>query len=243
MNMCRRSGFTLIELLVVIAIIAILAAILFPVFSKARHSAYIASCSSNMKQFGTAISLYRESNNGFLPQAYNIWSFNYSTPSTQKWNYFDALHPFMKSTDVAICPTKTMKTIANSMSGFWYLPDGSKSKWHGAVYTMCGYNHAKGHNFSVKWGDALPHMRWSQGGGTGLVNPDTFSYGSVLKGRMSETIMLFCMSGTWTIGWDADHIRQMFPNQIANGPHERGTNCLFADGHVKFVGYQHVGNL
>ncbi|MBC8104937.1 MAG: prepilin-type N-terminal cleavage/methylation domain-containing protein [Cytophagales bacterium] len=54
----RAAGFTLIELLVVIAIIAIPAAILFPVFAQARESAYKATCSSNLRQLGTAFSMY-----------------------------------------------------------------------------------------------------------------------------------------------------------------------------------------
>lgn len=53
-----RRGFTLIELLVVIAIIAILAAILFPVFARAREAGRKAQCQSNMKQIGIAISMY-----------------------------------------------------------------------------------------------------------------------------------------------------------------------------------------
>jgi len=55
---CKRNGFTLIELLVVIAIIAILAAILFPVFAQAREKARSISCLSNLKQLGTAINMY-----------------------------------------------------------------------------------------------------------------------------------------------------------------------------------------
>lgn len=66
--MFRKSkGFTLIELLVVIAIIAILAAILFPVFAKARESARAIVCISNMKQLGTALAMYTEESDGSLP--------------------------------------------------------------------------------------------------------------------------------------------------------------------------------
>src|SRR5881296_3938324 len=66
-EMYRRKGFTLIELLVVIAIIAILAAILFPVFAQARAKARQAVCLSNMRQLGTGLTMYAQDYDETLP--------------------------------------------------------------------------------------------------------------------------------------------------------------------------------
>lgn len=63
----KSKAFTLIELLVVIAIIAILAAILFPVFAKARQNAQKTTCSSNLKQFGNAFLMYADDYEGRFP--------------------------------------------------------------------------------------------------------------------------------------------------------------------------------
>ena len=68
----KRKGFTLIELLVVIAIIAILAAILFPVFAKAREKARQATCQSNLKQLGLAFFQYVQDYDGVLPPLRNM---------------------------------------------------------------------------------------------------------------------------------------------------------------------------
>jgi prepilin-type N-terminal cleavage/methylation domain-containing protein/prepilin-type processing-associated H-X9-DG protein len=92
----RVQGFTLIELLVVIAIIAILAAILFPVFAQARESARKTSCLNNCKQMGTAIQMYIQDWDGWYPLAW----FDFGE------NGFDvALFPYIKNKQVYECPS------------------------------------------------------------------------------------------------------------------------------------------
>jgi prepilin-type N-terminal cleavage/methylation domain-containing protein len=77
-----RRGFTLIELLVVIAIIAILAAILFPVFARAREAARKTACLSNMRQLGTATGMYVQDFDGAYPDSRVTWQ---RTPTDVNW--------------------------------------------------------------------------------------------------------------------------------------------------------------
>jgi prepilin-type N-terminal cleavage/methylation domain-containing protein/prepilin-type processing-associated H-X9-DG protein len=94
----KRRGFTLIELLVVIAIIAILAAILFPVFAQAREKARQITCVSNMKQVGLAITMYTMDNEGYP---------FHSSPSIQspRTRWPDYLLPYIKNEPVFLCPS------------------------------------------------------------------------------------------------------------------------------------------
>jgi prepilin-type N-terminal cleavage/methylation domain-containing protein/prepilin-type processing-associated H-X9-DG protein len=85
----RRPGFTLIELLVVIAIIAILAAILFPVFAQAREAARKTSCTSNLKQVGIAFGLYTQDYDESFPWGAS----NLGTPTT---TWYDLVEPYVK---------------------------------------------------------------------------------------------------------------------------------------------------
>jgi prepilin-type N-terminal cleavage/methylation domain-containing protein/prepilin-type processing-associated H-X9-DG protein len=106
----RRTpgGFTLIELLVVIAIIAILAAILFPVFAKAREKARSSSCQSNLKQMAVAITQYTQDNDERLPGRLNGGGEAYS------WRI--VIGPYLKSLQVFQCPSNT-NNANNSYDG------------------------------------------------------------------------------------------------------------------------------
>jgi prepilin-type N-terminal cleavage/methylation domain-containing protein len=97
-NPSIRKGFTLIELLVVIAIIAILAAILFPVFAQAREKARQASCQSNLKQIGLAEIQYAQDYDEIYSGSYN------NNAAGQRVYFPELLYPYTKSTAVYYCP-------------------------------------------------------------------------------------------------------------------------------------------
>jgi prepilin-type N-terminal cleavage/methylation domain-containing protein len=129
MRRFQQRGFTLIELLVVIAIIGILAAILFPVFARARENARRASCMSNVKQIGLGFMQYTQDYDEKFPTAlYCVeWSSDYSSrtidtdpakPSgvykvssggtANHWvSWMDAIFPYVKSTQLFRCPSAT----------------------------------------------------------------------------------------------------------------------------------------
>ena len=112
----RRSAFTLIELLVVIAIIAILAAILFPAFARARESARRSSCLNNFKQIGLGFMQYSQDYDETLPRfsqsanGYNGFA-GYGAAGDDGARWADMLEPYLKSTQIFNCPSGT-KTVA-----------------------------------------------------------------------------------------------------------------------------------
>ncbi len=102
----RRRGFTLIELLVVIAIIAILAAILFPVFARAREKARQTSCLSNVKQIMLGVLMYAQDYDETFLVASHWTAADNTLPSTTTTYWYEALGPYVKSSQIFVCPSQ-----------------------------------------------------------------------------------------------------------------------------------------
>jgi prepilin-type N-terminal cleavage/methylation domain-containing protein/prepilin-type processing-associated H-X9-DG protein len=104
-------GFTLIELLVVIAIIALLAAILFPVFARARENARKSSCSNNLKQLAVGVAQYTQDFDEAFP-----WAWNPVNGSNVNW--WQIVYPYVKNTQVFSCPSDSSRIAGgNGFSG------------------------------------------------------------------------------------------------------------------------------
>lgn len=120
-SMHRRTGFTLIELLVVIAIIAILAAILFPVFARAREKARETSCLSNVKQINLGIQMYVQDYDETFPLAYY-----YADVSGGGMSWAGQVYPYIKQ---------------EMEEGIWFCPSsGLKKSWGHSAYVDYGLN-------------------------------------------------------------------------------------------------------
>src|SRR5579884_34668 len=125
MRRTLKRGFTLIELLVVIAIIAILAAILFPVFAQARESARMSACLSNLKQLGTGAMMYVQDYDEKFPNTKawgRMWTGEWVADPTNpdSLRYLpDLVNPYVKNKDIWFCPTVGRSGRA---FGFWGDP-------------------------------------------------------------------------------------------------------------------------
>jgi len=231
-----RLGFTLIELLVVIAIIAILAAILFPVFAQAREAARKSSCQSNLKQVGTAFGMYLQDYDGTFPWA--AWDVASSHPAKGSrpdppfGNFIDnytgwsnVLYPYIKNVQVFKCPS------ASDPPG-WAV-DGTNDDSGPTAATQYAYNQNIGDVFGWE-GTQTKDARLEYPASTILVFEGS-SWGD--NQSMARERAEWGWQGTFeqnlqTNGQNRANDNDGGPNQLKR--HQGGANYAFADGHVKF---------
>jgi prepilin-type N-terminal cleavage/methylation domain-containing protein/prepilin-type processing-associated H-X9-DG protein len=205
--MRKASGFTLIELLVVIAIIAILAAILFPVFAKARAKSWEASCLSNMKQITLGILMYNQDYDGFLPmQVYPHPEITAGAWRNVYWSY--AVDPYIKGGIEGAASWTHPKSI-------WRCP-GMKSAeaWYGGAYSHYGINHRISRAAAIVRDSEIKYPA-----NTMLITEGMYqSAAMALEGRH------YGWYRSWGYSKGSDHMRY---------DHDGRANVGFCDGHAK----------
>jgi prepilin-type N-terminal cleavage/methylation domain-containing protein/prepilin-type processing-associated H-X9-DG protein len=235
----RNQGFTLIELLVVIAIIAILAAILFPVFAQAREKARSASCLSNLKQVGIAVMMYTQDYDEVYPANYTYrpWSGNQGGGLDQSQGLFwwqDLVAPYIKNAAVFLCPS------ASPHLAYTY------GRPNGLVSPLI-----KDYTASVSCDGRTP-APWNSAVACGVfVNGDSASRTLANVEAPADTIAIFdglnfelwrieqtdawVNSGRGPSFWgnDPDPVNHPFGHVAKR--HTGGFNATYADGHAKWI--------
>ena len=165
--MCTRNrakGFTLIELLVVIAIISILAAILFPVFAKAREKARSISCLSNMKQLGTAVYMYTTDYDEMLcynphPCCITDYASRWISGDYTSLCWIISITPYVKNNAIWECPSARAAWGTSTTTGLGDIPAATNYVWNGHCSTksLAAIDHVSQFPLIVEWAACEPH--------------------------------------------------------------------------------------
>jgi prepilin-type N-terminal cleavage/methylation domain-containing protein len=233
----HRRGFTLIELLVVIAMIAILAAILFPVFAQAREKARQISCLSNLNQLGLAMMQYTQDYDEHFPGSYYYG---------QGWA--EEIYPYVKSVNVYQCPDDSRSPDANATS---YYPDKLSyvENVHIADYPSTAVELATPASLATLAAPSTTVLLYEgQNSYTGYFGPGSPANNAAYPGNWTRLYPMSCCgpsmdnqsmvgegSGDWyTVPIEID--RHVEDSKGANGLINSGhINFLAADGHAKFL--------
>jgi prepilin-type N-terminal cleavage/methylation domain-containing protein/prepilin-type processing-associated H-X9-DG protein len=225
----QNGGFTLIELLVVIAIIAILAAILFPVFAQAREKARSASCLSNQKQIALAFSMYSQDYDETYPPAVD--------PVTLQW-WEQAVTPYIKSGNVGgilTCPSAASRAWAYSMN--YSLSAKSQASAGNAADTILTADAAQGpkqavtDKTSLAYGlpQATPYFLYTFPGAGEKMWTTAPNLKAGTTGDPQATILTPAQNPAMP-DEDTDKAAGLMRYR-----HNLGVNASFADGHTKYV--------
>jgi prepilin-type N-terminal cleavage/methylation domain-containing protein/prepilin-type processing-associated H-X9-DG protein len=220
----KRNAFTLIELLVVIAIIAILAAILFPVFTRARENARRTSCLSNQKQIGLGIMQYVQDYDETYPSTQHYTNEGVTTATTF-W-YWD-VDPYIKSWQVYVCPSSSQG----------YGPADASYPVSNPSYVMAGNYGASQLLMRVYNATDYPYVKLSS-----VVSPastymimDCGSYQTYPSLAYASGASYNYLPGMGALGVSQGTISDRYVDDFQNGRHFGGINVIFADGHAKWL--------
>jgi prepilin-type N-terminal cleavage/methylation domain-containing protein/prepilin-type processing-associated H-X9-DG protein len=232
----RTSAFTLIELLVVIAIIAILAAILFPVFAQAREKARQTGCLSNLKQIGTGLMMYTQDYDEAYPCNWygGLWD---TTPNGSQYKWMDAVYPYVKNEQVFSCPSDG--SARKQYIYYQKLPKASSNNW-GSYCTNVAY-----------W-DPGPGTPASSEGNTAARRTTTIANVT----RPSETFWAGDCNGSFQLAWPNIAQQPKIDTTVSPpvlgfkggggimnegalvGRHQSRLNVVWADGHASSTGLE-----
>jgi len=229
MKRYNKRGFTLIELLVVIAIISILAAILFPVFARARESARRTSCLSNLKQMGLGVMMYVQDYDETYPSNYHEdgrvpetgWS-----DAAGRWYWQSTIYPYVKNIEIFRCPSSkfqgnVVKGLRVTNYGVSYYVIGPTS----ALIKMAQVSRPS-ENFMIM--DAGQYVL------TRVAADSTAPHGGIAGTSMY-------IPGACTFNGRTMADAQYGEPQRADCNTDRhlgGVNIAFADGHAKWLNYK-----
>jgi prepilin-type N-terminal cleavage/methylation domain-containing protein/prepilin-type processing-associated H-X9-DG protein len=257
--MSNSRGFTLIELLVVISIIALLAAILFPVFARARENARRASCQSNLKQIGLGLLQYTQDYDEAMvaPWYGPMMGYGDAPDGVNSYMWMDAVQPYVKSHQLFNCPSTNYPR--NSLVGE-YVPYDQLPPFSSLAG---GYKPVGGYTINIYGaerydaGNGRPPVSYYR---SAFPNDTAINYSTKLSSLESPSTTIHVMDNglagqvdptgsyyPWTFGCrqsnsgctatiiTTPHPRLQFPDQfqMVGARHLETSNALFADGHVK----------